>query len=139
VHQQDLADVAHTFASLKRELIRHHFWHVPIDQKAVNYARRKGKKRLRAAAEQRVRTSVAPATPFRDGRQTGYQDNPIFYAQHATASCCRKCINEWHGIPEGRELTEPEILYLTDLIMLYLDERLPDLSENGEKVPRLVT
>jgi hypothetical protein len=42
----------------------------------------------------------------------------------------------WHNIPLGRELTEPEIGYLTDLVMLYVEERLPILTENGEKVPR---
>lgn len=139
VQQHDLADVSHTFASLKHELIRHHYWHNVIDPKASNYARHKGKKGLREAAEQRVRKSVAPAKPFRDGTQTPYEGNPLFYAQHATAACCRKCINEWHGIPEGRDLTEEEILYLTNLMMLYLNERLPQVTENGEKVPRRVT
>lgn len=32
IHQRDKADVEHTFASLKRELIRHHAWHVAIDE-----------------------------------------------------------------------------------------------------------
>ena len=37
VHQQDLTDVQYTFEALKHEMIRHHFWHVEIDQKAINY------------------------------------------------------------------------------------------------------
>jgi len=41
VHDKDLTDVRYTFDALKFEMIRHHFWHVTIDPKAVNYARRK--------------------------------------------------------------------------------------------------
>jgi hypothetical protein len=62
---------------------------------------------------------------------------PNMYAQHATASCCRKCIEEWHGIHQGRELTEDEITYLATLAILYVDERLPFLTQAGEKVPRM--
>jgi hypothetical protein len=139
VHKRNPADAAYTFAALKYELFRHHFWHVEIDLRAVNHARRKGKRGLQAAAEQRMRKAVGPAEPPFDGRQTPREGsgNVIYYAQHATASCCRKCIAEWHGIPRGRELTEDEIAYLTTLAMLYIDERLPLLTQDGEKVPRL--
>jgi len=139
VHKRDPADATYTFAALKYELIRHHFWHVEIDYKAVNHARRKGKMGLQAAAEKRIRKSVGPAEPPFDGRQTPREGsgNIIYYAQHATASCCRKCIEEWHGIPSGQELTEDEISYLTALAMLYVDERLPTLPLCGEKVPRM--
>ena len=33
IHQQNLNDVEYTFDALKHEMIRHHFWHVEIDQK----------------------------------------------------------------------------------------------------------
>ncbi len=139
VHKGDPADAAYTFAALKYELIRHHFWHIAIDPGAVNHARRKGKVGIQAAAERRVRRSVGPAEPPFDGRQTPREGsrNAINYAQHATASCCRKCVEEWHGIPRGRELTEDEIAYLTRLAVLYIEERLPFLTEHGEKVPPL--
>jgi len=137
VHQRDPADAAYTFAALKYELIRHHFWHIEIDARAVNHARRKGTVGLHTAAEQRLRTSVGPAEPPFDGRQTPREGNVIYYAQHATASCCRKCMEEWHGIPRGRALTDEEMGYLTTLAMLYITERLPALTRAGEKVPRL--
>jgi hypothetical protein len=138
VHRRDLADAAYTFAALKYELIRHHFWHVAIDPKAVDHARRKGKVRIHEAAERRVRKSVGPAEPPFDGRQTPREGsgNVIYYAQHATASCCRKCIEEWHGISRGRELNEEEIAYLTTLVAFYIDERLPFLTLHGEKISR---
>ena len=137
VYRRDLSDVAYTFAMLKHELIRHHNWHKEIDQKAVNHARRKGKVLLREAVEKRIRKSVGPAEPTFDGRQTPKDGNIIYYAQHATGSCCRKCIEEWHGIPRGRELTENEMAYLATLAMLYIDERLPLLTLHREKIPRM--
>jgi hypothetical protein len=139
IQKRCLSDVTYTFDALKHELIRHHFWHVEIDQRAINHARRKGKSGMRIAIENRLRKSVGSAEPSRDGRQTPKENsgNSIYYAQHATACCCRKCMEYWHNIPIGRELTDAEIEYFTDLVMLYINERLPFLTENGEKVPRL--
>ncbi len=136
LNERNLNDVAYTFEALRRELIRHFFWHVDIDQKAINYARRKGKKGMKEAVRKRIESSVGPEQPYRDGTQTKMQDcgNPIHYAQHATASCCRTCIEYWHGIPKGRELSGEEVEYLSQLVILYVNERLPFLSENGEKV-----
>jgi hypothetical protein len=135
VHKKDVDDAAHTIEMLEYELIRHHFWHVEIDERAVNHARRKGKASMRAAAERRIRTSVGVKNSF-DGRQTPKEGNALYYAQHATACCCRKCIEEWHGIPQDRPLTEEEIKYMAELCVLYIDQRLPQLTEQGEIVPR---
>jgi len=137
VQRRRLNDLDYTFRSLKYELIRHHFWHLEFDPRAKNYARRKGRLALKIAAEHRIRKSVGPVEPFRDGTQTGKTGNPIYYGQHATATCCRKCIEYWHGIERGRELTEEEIGYFAALVNMFLDERLPDLKDDGEKVPPL--
>jgi hypothetical protein len=136
-HRRDLQDVKYTIESLKYELWRHYYWHIEIDQKAVNHARRKGKIGLRMAAEKRIRQAVGGANPYRDGYQTPKRGNVSYYAQHATATCCRKCIEDWHGIPRGHVLTDDQIRYFTDLLMLYVEERLPSLTENGEYVPPL--
>ena len=137
VHSRNLSDIDFTFESLRKELIRHYFWHIEINDYAVNYAKRKGTIELRKAIENRIRKSVGPAQPYRDGIQTPREGsrNPIHFAQHATASCCRKCIEEWHGIPRGRELTEGEIEYLSELAYLYLMEKMPYLTTDGEYVP----
>lgn len=135
VHDRNLKDITYTFNSLKREYVRHHFWHIEIDVQAENHARRKGKRGMREAAEKRIRKYVGPAEPTFDGRQTPKSGNAIFYAQHATATCCRKCIQEWHGIKMGIELTSKQISYFADLVMLFIEERLPNLTVDGEKVP----
>jgi hypothetical protein len=90
---------------------------------------------MKEAARNRVRNYLAPAEPSYDGRQTPWEGNAIYYAQHAIAACCRTCMEYWHGIPKGTELTSEQINYFVDLIAAYIDERLPHLTENGEKVP----
>ncbi|NER51702.1 MAG: DUF4186 family protein [Symploca sp. SIO1A3] len=141
IQKRNLSDVQYTFEALKKELFRHHMWHVEISQKAVNHARRKGKVKMRVAAEKQISKSVGLAEPPYDGRQTPRETSDkataIHYAQHATACCCRKCMEYWHNIPPGRELTKKEISYFTDLVMLFIEERLPFLKEHGETVPRI--
>jgi hypothetical protein len=136
IHQRNPSDAAFTFDSLKKEFIRHYFWHLPIDEEALAHARKKGAVALRADAHKRVRQALGKAKPFRDGTQTPFRGRAVYYAQHATATCCRKCVEEWHGIPRGQALTEAEIAYLAELIVLYFDERLADLPSEGERAAR---
>lgn len=55
-----------------------------------------------------------------DGRQTPMKNHPVFIAQHATATCCRKCIFKWYKIPNNRELTDKEKKFIKALIMEWL-------------------
>jgi len=50
--------------------------------------------------------------------------HPVFIAQHATATCCRKCIKKWDGIEKGRALNEKEIDYVVALIIGWIGEQL---------------
>jgi hypothetical protein len=143
VHRCDIQDVEHTFAAMRTEWIRHHFWHRPIDRLALAYAYKKGREQLRERLRKRIRTAVGNAADrlWRDGAQTSLGKKPnaqnlLYFAQHATASCCRKCVAEWHNIPRDRALTEEEIAYLTTLAMRYVDERLPELpNQAGNRPP----
>ena len=135
VHARDPGDIDHTFTQLRHEFIRHHFWHKAIDERADKHARRKGHTGLAIAAERRIRSSVSGETPVRDGQQTPMEGNILYYAQHATAACCRTCMEYWHAIPKGRELTEEEIAYLTGLLMRFVSVRMPQLPAEPEKIP----
>jgi hypothetical protein len=137
VHQCDLQDVEYTFKALKYEWIRHHFWHKVLNKKAINHARRKGRRGLQVAARRHVEGTIGPARPFRDGFQTtmsGDAPTAIPFAQHATATCCRKCLEYWHGIPTGQPLTSEQLDYCAKLICLFIEERIPELTEDGEYV-----
>ncbi len=134
LHARDPANEADVFRLLQREFIRHHFWHVEIDEKAMRKARALGRKAMPEAIGQRLRKSVAvdPKKMKRwDGTQTPREGDVIYYAQHATASCCRKCIERWHGIPLTGPLSDEQIEYLGGLVRRYIDLRIPDLSEEG--------
>lgn len=59
-----------------------------------------------------------------DGRQTPMRGHPVFIAQHATGTCCRECLNKWHGINKDRILKDNEINYMVELIMTWIENQL---------------
>jgi Domain of unknown function (DUF4186) len=139
LHKLDLGDIDYTIAALKNERIRQHYWTNNIPQKVENYARRKGVNGMTTAVEKQICKSIgSPANGF-DGRQTPVENsvsvNAVHFAQHATASCCRKCVEYWYGIPQDRSLTEHETSYLSKLGMSFIGERFPLLTDMGEKIP----
>jgi hypothetical protein len=138
IHSRNSKDVEHTFAMLKFEFVRHKFWHIALSEKAINHARRKGRTGIRDCVKNHLTRAIGPAEPWRDGCQTPMVEdapNALAYAQHATATCCRKCVEYWHGIPRHNELTATELNYLTELSSRYFEDRIPSLTEQGEIIP----
>ena len=131
IDKKNLKDVDYTIQAIQYEMIRHVYWHKAIDEHAMALARTKGLQKLRTDAANRIKKYVSPPSReiFRDGTQTPFKGKLIYYAQHATATCCRKCAEEWHGIDRNRPLTQKEIEYMVDLVMLYVKKRVPELSE----------
>ncbi|MFF8474189.1 DUF4186 domain-containing protein [Streptomyces sp. NPDC015414] len=84
-------------------------------------AAEKGPAAVRWHAYDLVAARLAPARPRNDGRQTPYRGHPVFVAQHATATCCRSCLQRWHGIPRGRELSRAEHVYVVDVICRWIE------------------
>ncbi|WP_302385509.1 DUF4186 domain-containing protein [uncultured Alistipes sp.] len=105
------------FARLARSEFRSRFRLGPAE---AAYAERKGAETLRRHAEDFVRTRLAPAVIPNDGRQTPMRGHPVFIAQHATACCCRKCLEKWHRIPAGRELSAAEQRYVVAVLMAWI-------------------
>ena len=69
-----------------------------------------------------VRSRLADAEPKNDGRQTPWGNHPVFVAQHATATCCRGCLEKWHGIPKGKPLSDAEQTYIVSVIERWLQD-----------------
>lgn len=67
-----------------------------------------------------IEERLAPAEPRNDGKQTPMRNHPIFIAQHATATCCRGCLEKWHGIAWGRPLTDEEKAYILSVLRRWL-------------------
>ncbi|HZI99302.1 MAG TPA: DUF4186 family protein, partial [Gemmatimonadaceae bacterium] len=57
------------------------------------------------------------------GKQTPFKGHPVFVAQHATATCCRSCLEKWHRIPQGRELTTGEQDHVVSAIAMWLENQ----------------
>ena len=64
---------------------------------------------------------LKPSNPYKDGKQTPMRGHPVFIAQHACACCCRGCLEKWHKIPKGRELSDLEVDYIVDLLMKWIE------------------
>ncbi|WP_199806967.1 MULTISPECIES: DUF4186 family protein [unclassified Streptomyces] len=97
------------------------------------YVALRGMVAVRRHARELIDSRLAPACPVRDGRQTPWGGHPVFRAQHATATCCRTCLQINHGIAKGRELSEQERERVVGLICLWIERecragprRLPD-------------
>ena len=104
--------------SLARSPLRSRF---NLNDTDLAYTKEKGIETLRNHAYDFITTRIAPPLPKNDGRQTPMKGHPVFVAQHATATCCRGCIRKWHGITEGRALTNEERGFIVDLIMEWIE------------------
>ncbi len=89
--------------------------------KELEYIKDKGLDTIRSHACDFIRNRVASADIPNDGKQTPMRGHPVFIAQHATACCCRGCVEQWHKFPKGRELTASEHEYLVSVIMEWIN------------------
>ncbi len=87
------------------------------------YLQEKGTDTVRRHAEDFVRQKLAPADPVNDGKQTPMHGHPVFKAMHATACCCRGCLNKWYKVPQHRELTESEQQRIVNLLMAWIERQ----------------
>ncbi len=89
-----------------------------------DYVTRKGIDTIRSHAEDFILKRLAPAHPVNDGKQTPMKGHPVFIAQHATATCCRDCLEKWHRIPKGKPLTDTQQEYVVDVIMEWIGRQM---------------
>lgn len=130
VRKRNLSDSNFTINSLKKELFRHVFWNNEIDAAAIAKAQKLPKTKLRERAKKIINQKIGKAQNFRDGYQTQKKGNEItYYAQHATGTCCRDCLEYWHDIKKGTVLTNKELEFCADMAMLYIEKKVPNLAK----------
>lgn len=91
-----------------------------LDIKEYEYINKHGLDEITKHAQKFIIDRLSPAFPFNDGKQTPFKNHPVFIAQHATATCCRKCMNKWYNIAKGVTLTSTQIDFAVDLIISWI-------------------
>src|SRR5215216_4114044 len=104
---------------------------IHLQQKELEYLRRKGMSEVLNHAADFIEKRLAPAYPANDGKQTPWHNHPVFVAQHATATCCRGCLQKWHQIPKGRALTAEEQQYIVEVIGTWLSQQAAGSEEES--------
>ena len=113
-------------ARLKMSRFRARFTLGPSEK---TYAEGRGSAVIGDHARKFICERLASAAPPRDGQQTPMRGHPVFIAQHATATCCRGCMEKWHRVPQHRAMSPDEINFTVSLIMAWLAEQTgPDVQ-----------
>lgn len=112
-----MRDLDDLFVALTKSTFRRSFH---LRGKDFAYLHDKGLSAVLAHAEDFIAKRLAPAAIPNDGKQTPFRGHPVFVAQHATACCCRGCLEKWHHIPQGRVLTAEETAYVLTVLDRWL-------------------
>ena len=64
-----------------------------------------------------------------DGKQTPMRGHPVFIAEHATATCCRGCLEKWHHISKDGVLSDGEVDYIVNIIMKWIYKQYKEYKE----------
>lgn len=112
-------DLSPLFERLAKSRFRSSFC---LNAKDKAYIHDKGWEKIEQGTRETIARRLAPASIANDGKQTPMRHGifPPFIVQHATGCCCRGCLEKWHGIPKGRQLTMREQIYLTRVVMEWL-------------------
>ena len=92
-----------------------------LNNKLKLYVKEKGMDTMQKHAYNIVNERLKPSFIPNDGKQTPMkQVHPVFIAQHATGTCCRKCLNRIHHIEMNKELSTQEVDYIVKVIVTWI-------------------
>ncbi|MGM9942322.1 MAG: DUF4186 domain-containing protein [Bulleidia sp.] len=97
-----------------------------LNQQQKDYIREKGMDIMESHARDFVRQRLAPADIPNDGKQTPMKGHPVFIAQHATACCCRGCLNKWYKVQKNVALTPVQQEKIVRLIMAWIEKEMEE-------------
>jgi len=109
------------FAALARSRFRSSF---RLSAEDLSYLRDKSLPLVMRHAADFIDRRLAPAHIANDGKQTPFRGHPVFVAQHATACCCRSCLQKWHHIPAGHALNAAEKHYVLSVLQYWMQLQL---------------
>ncbi|MCR4633508.1 MAG: DUF4186 domain-containing protein [Erysipelotrichaceae bacterium] len=91
-----------------------------LTKKEREYLKEKGYDVIEAHARDLVKKKLSAADPVNDGKQTPMKGHPVFKAMHATACCCRGCLNKWYKVPLYQELNDVQEEKIVRLLMAWI-------------------
>lgn len=112
-----MTELERLFIKLNNSNFRNSF---KLKGKELEYLKSRGIDEILNHARNFVQNRLAPSDIANDGKQTPFKNHPVFIAQHATATCCRACLEKWYGIARGKELSEKEVEYIIRVIRQWL-------------------
>lgn len=107
--------------SLLKSKFRSSFY---LKNKDKEYVKEKGIETIEKHTRDFIEKRLAPKEIKNDGKQTPMRGHPTFIAQHATACCCRGCLNKWHKIPKNIELSNEQKDYIVEVIMTWIKRQI---------------
>ena len=113
--------IKNIFDKLSKSKFRSRFH---LKDKDKKYIEEKGIDTIKKHAYDFINNRLSDVSKVIDGKQTPMRGHPVFIAQHATACCCRGCLEKWYHIPKGRLLTKKEIDYIVDIIMKWINNEM---------------
>ena len=116
------------FARLARSKFRSRF---KLDADDLAYIERAGMTTIERHAADFVAKKLAAAEPVNDGKQTPMRGHPAFKAMHATACCCRGCMEKWWRVRQHQPLSEEQQRKTVCLIMAWIQKSVPTKDLKG--------
>lgn len=116
-----MASIDETLERLSHSKFRSSFKLSKTDKEYIN---EKGMDTIHSHARDFVAKKLAPAFPKNDGKQTAMSGHPVFKAMHATACCCRGCLNKWYNVPIGAPLTEEHQEKIVNLLVVWIERQI---------------
>jgi hypothetical protein len=115
-----MRDMEELFSALGESAFRSRF---RLTEKEAEYFNQKGIATILEHARDFVMKRLAEANPANDGKQTPMRNHPVFIAQHATGTCCRKCLEKWHNILRDKPLTKEQIDYIIEVLKCWFSRQ----------------
>ena len=116
-----MIEIEEAFRRLERSSFRRRF---RLQGRELAYLQTWGLPHVMKQAEELIRKRLAPEVISNDGRQTPWRNHPVFVAQHATATCCRGCLEKTHDIARGHALVPDELAYVLRVLERWLGSAL---------------
>lgn len=95
----------------------------------IEYINKKGILIIKEHAYDFINKRLKDPSKVNDGKQTPMKGHPVFIAQHATATCCRGCLEKWHHINKDGVLSDGEVDYIVNIIMKWIYKQYKDYKE----------